>query len=446
MKHSFILNLTRVTLGCSLSLLLGACAGSQLAIGVPATATADARSAWTLHSIYTFMGGRDGESPVSGVVALHAKDYPQIIGTTTQGGYYLAGTVYGLIKSGKAWKEQLLYQFGGADGWEPMGIAVPKSLNEATPVFVTSFRGGSHGGGTFIALQANSSGTWTGLSSYSFGGKRDGSGPMGPVIEDASGNLYGTTCCGGAHGLGTVYRVQHTTSGYIERAIYSFKGGRDGDYPRGGLIDINGVLYGTTEYGGAEGSLGTIFKLTPSGSGFTESIVYAFSGVPDGVHPYSGLCLGPDGAFYGTTLEGGTNKDGTVFKLFHSSSGRTGYSERVVWSFGGFIGDGTNPWGPVIVDKAGVIYGTTVSFRVYSGTSDGTFFTLTPKGRHYKEKLYDFDGYNGSGPESGPTADGEGNVYMPTYGGGPQFSGAVAEAKGAVGGTNCDPGSVTESE
>lgn len=431
--------------------LISGCGGLQPLLGAPgaATGTVNVRPAWTLHGLYSFNGPPDGQSPVSGVVVLkHPNAYPQIIGTTTLGGYYNDGTVYGLTKSGKTWTEQLLYQFSGDVGWEPIGIAVPKKLDKTTPVFVTSFRGGLYGDGygTLTALQPDPSGTWTALSTYSFN-KSDGMAPMGPVIEDARGDLYGTTSEGGgysSYGFGTVYRMRYTSSGYSESVVYSFRGGSDGEYPRGGLIDVDGMLYGTTKYGGGSRSDGTIFKLTPSGSGYTESVIYAFKGPPDGVQPYAGLCLGPDGALYGTTLLGGTYDDGTVYKLVPNSAG---HAEKVLWSFGGFTGDGIFPWGPVIVDKRGVIYGTTIDLLAYSANG-GAFFTLTPKGSGYKEKLYDFTGPNGGAPESGATADGKGNIYMATYGGGvgPFYGGVVAEAKGADGGTDCDPGSVTESE
>lgn len=311
-----------------------------------------------MRALYSFMGGHDAENPISGAVAPRkAPRYPQVIGTTAFGGYYGVGTVYGLTKAKKAWTESLLYQFSGSDGWEPMGIAVPKKLDPASPVFVTSFRGGAHGDGSVAVLEPNPSGTWKLLTTYSFGGKPDGSSPQGPLIEEKNGDLFGTTSTGGAYGFGAVYLMQPSGSGYSESVVYSFQGGTDGDYPRGGLIALNTALYGTTEDGGSAHS-GTVFKLTPSGSGYTESIVYSFQGKGDGVQPEAGLCAGPGGAHYGTTVLGGIDSDGTVFKLMPSSSG---YTESVLWRFGTSPEDGTNPIGSVIVDKHGVIYGTTIS-------------------------------------------------------------------------------------
>jgi uncharacterized repeat protein (TIGR03803 family) len=391
-----------------------------------------------LHGLYSFMGGRDAEDPLSGVVApRQAPPYPQIIGTTAFGGYYNVGTVYGLTKGKKAWTESLLYQFIGSDGWEPMGIAVPKKLDQKSLIFVTSFRGGAHGDGSVTMLEPSPRGTWKRISTYSFSGKPDGAAPQGPVIEEKNGDLYGTTSGGGAYGFGTVYRMQPSGSGYTETILYSFQGGSDGDYPRGGLIAVNAALYGTTEDGGSADS-GTVFELTPSGSGYTESVVHSFQGAEDGKQPEAALCAGPDGALYGTTIIGGINSDGTVFKLVPTSSG---YTESVLWRFGTSPEDGSNPMGSVIVDKQGVIYGTTVNGGLAFGS--GTLFSLTPNGSEYEERLYDFTGTNGAAPETGPSADGKGKLYIATYGGGPHFSGVVAQAEGAAGGSACDPGSIT---
>jgi uncharacterized repeat protein (TIGR03803 family) len=142
---------------------------------------------------------------------------------------------------------------------------------------------------------------------YSFKSPPDGSTPYAGLI-DLNGTLYGTTQYGGAGGNGTVFKV--TTSG-VEHVIYSFKGTPDGATPYARLIALNGMLHGTTYAGGASGN-GTIFKLTTSGA---EHVLYNFTGVPyGGSHPASGMTLA-SGSLYGTTSEGGKNLVGTVFKL-----------------------------------------------------------------------------------------------------------------------------------
>jgi uncharacterized repeat protein (TIGR03803 family) len=219
--------------------------------------------------------------------------------------------------------------------------------------------------------------------------------------------------------------MQPNGSSYTESVLYSFQGGTDGDDPHGGLIaDKQGALYGTTQFGGSAGA-GTAFKLTPSGSGYTESILYSFHGTPDGSQPLAGLYLGPDGALYGTTSLGGSKNNGTVFKL--ALSGRS-FTDAVLWNFGSVSGDGAFPWGGVIVDENGVIYGTTIDGGLSGSSAPGTFFTLTSSARGPKEKLFYFNGDNGGDPEAAPTADRGGNVYIPAYALGSHLFGAVAEA------------------
>lgn len=140
-------------------------------------------------------------------------------------------------------------------------------------------------------------------------GNPDGSNPIGSLI-DVNGVLYGTTYGGGANGLGAVFEV--TTSG-TERILYSFKGFLTGDGadPNASLIDVNGVLYGTT-YGGGANGLGTVFEVTTSG---TESVLHSFKGASgDGAYPSAGL-IDVNGALYGTTQWGGPGNWGTVFKV-----------------------------------------------------------------------------------------------------------------------------------
>jgi uncharacterized repeat protein (TIGR03803 family) len=182
----------------------------------------------------------------------------------------------------------------------------------------------------------------------------------GNPIEDAQGNIYGTTEAGGAYGFGTVYRMQPSGTLYGETILHSFDSG-DGQNPYGALImDRKDNLYGTTYVGGSAGE-GTVFKLTPSkkGGGYTESILHSFQGAPyDGSRLTAGPCGGPADSIYGTTEEGGTNNVGTVYKL--TPSGNT-YKETIVWNFGSVQGDGAYPVGGVIVNRKGVIYGTTLA-------------------------------------------------------------------------------------
>jgi uncharacterized repeat protein (TIGR03803 family) len=139
------------------------------------------------------------------------------------------------------------------------------------------------------------------------------------LIRDAAGRFYGTTYYDGTSNLGTVYQLSPTPAGeWRERVLHSFEGGLDGAHPVAHLnLDASGSLYGTTSDGGdPDCSCGTIFKLTSVGNGsWQESAVYRFTGTPDGAHPYNGMVAGPAGTFYGSTVLGGSDDDGVIFKL-----------------------------------------------------------------------------------------------------------------------------------
>src|SRR6185436_9943921 len=135
---------------------------------------------------------------------------------------------------------------------------------------------------------------------------------------DAAGNIYGTTYYGGENGVGSVYKLSPRSHGeWDESLLHSFREEGDGNYPISNLVfggagNLN--LYGTTSEGGS-GS-GTIFKLTPSGNGqWTETVVHAFKGPPDGAFSYNGMVIDRFGNFYGATVHGGDDDDGSVYKF-----------------------------------------------------------------------------------------------------------------------------------
>jgi uncharacterized repeat protein (TIGR03803 family) len=145
-----------------------------------------------------------------------------------------------------------------------------------------------------------------------------------------------------------------TGEAWTESVLYNFQGGpSDGCSPRAGLIfDAAGALYGTTDSGGSSSFYGTVFKLTPSGGTWSESVLYSFTGGGDGANPRAGLIFDPSGALYGTTVSGGSHGRGTVFKLAPSGT------ESVLYSFQGGS-DGAAPFAGLIFDASGALYGTT---------------------------------------------------------------------------------------
>ncbi len=247
---------------------------------------------------------------------------------------------------------------------------------------------------------------------YSFTGPPDGASPVPRLLQDAQGNLYGTTgyggdsVCGLAGGCGTVFKLD--TSGK-ETVLYRFTGGADGAIPLSGVVqDAQGNLYGGTFIQGVYG-YGTVFKLDTSGK---ETVLYSFGGL-DGARP-GYLVLDTEGNLYGTTKYGGPFGRGTVFKL--DTTGK----ETVLCDFVK-AKDGVGPSGPFVRDAQGNLYGTTSA----GGALHGVVFKVDTTGK--ETVLYTFLGKlygDGAGPQ-GVAQDAQGNLYGITGGGGAYSYGTV---------------------
>jgi uncharacterized repeat protein (TIGR03803 family) len=262
---------------------------------------------------------------------------------------------------------------------------------------------------------------------YSFAGGADGYNPVAPVAFDASGNLYGTTSEGGAFtncstGCGVVFELTPGSGGWTKSLPYDFLGSRDGSNPFVGLVrDAAGNLYGTTGNGGVSGK-GTVFELSPNvGGGWTETVLHSFSGGNDGANPYGGLLIDASGNIYGTA-NGGANQTcvggcGLVFKLSHTSGGWHGTALHV------FTGgkDGSHPSGGLVFDAAGNLYGSATQGSKCEVPGCGLIFELTPttSGGWHETVLHAFSGgSDGAYPGSALILDAAGNVYGTTpYGG-----------------------------
>ena len=242
----------------------------------------------------------------------------------------------------------------------------------------------------------------------------NGSAPTGALIQDAVGNLYGTTSTGG-YGSGVVFKLD---SSHHQTVLHAFTG-PDGATPYGALaMDSFGNIYGTTSAGGDAG-LGTVFKIDTQG---IETVIHSFTGAPDGANPYAGLVIGSSGILYGTTENGGTSGCGTLFKI-----DTTGV-ENVLHSFAGGPTDGADPKASLILDLDGNLYGTTLA----GGSSGyGTVFELDL--RNTETILYDFTGGSGGGnPFGGVTRDANGVLYGTTETGGGSLSRPYGCCKGTV--------------
>lgn len=333
-----------------------------------------------------------------------------------------------LALSPGAWAQsnyKTLHRFTrGKDGIFPSAGLV---FDQAGNLYGTAFAGGNegcyfgNGCGLVFKLVPIADGSWMESVLYSFTGLgNDGANPQGGLIFDREGNLYGTTRLGGAHNSGTVFKLQPNPDGsWVESVLYGFTGGKDGGTPYAGLMfDPAGNLYGTTYSGGAN-KAGTVFKLRPhTGGNWTESVLYSFCSLPgcaDGSGPWGGLISDQGGNLYGTTW----GYEGAVFRLEPHPGGN--WTESVIYSFCSLnlCGDGAYPMAALILDSAGNLYGTASLGGVAGG--HGVAFELTPDAdRTWSEKvLRDFTSdEDGSYPEASLMFDVAGNLYGTTVGGG----------------------------
>jgi uncharacterized repeat protein (TIGR03803 family) len=355
--------------------------------------------------LYNFTGGSDGGYPYLG--SLVQDKAGNLYGTTSGAGSSGYGTVFKVTKSGT---ETVLYTFtGGADGAYPYAGLV---LSGSTLYGATEGGGSGKGDlGWGVVFEVNiETGTETVL--YTFSGGSDGATPYAGLVRDSKGNLYGTTCDGGSSNYGVVFEVVPKTK--KETVLHSFDL-TDGAYPCSGLTlnTTEEAVYGTAG-GGSSGRYGVVFSLTIKTR--TYKVLYNFTGSPDGAYPWGTLALDPKGSLYGTTSDGGTGDYGTVFEVAPNTK-----KETVLYSFTETDGDGSHPYGGVLRDKKGNLYGTTF----YGGDSSyGTVFDLV-KGT--ESVLHSFEYSDGAYPYCGLTMDSKGNLYGTTEYGGSGDYGVVWE-------------------
>ena len=315
---------------------------------------------------------RDGVAPYAG---LAVGSDGSLYGTTHAGGQgsdcaqrYGCGTVFRVTPGAAVgtWKEAVLHGFGQDDGSNPdHGNLV---FDNAGHLYGTTRNGGANGQGTVFELTSNRD-AWTETVMHSFGGA-DGASPLSGVVFDMEGNLYDTTSAGGANGMGTVYRLQSSGSGWVEDVLYSSTNGSDGSTPAAGLIvDAAGNLYGATQSGGTAGG-GTVFKLSPSPDGSWNLTTLASLSGPASGGPASNLVMDAAGNLYGTASGDGSQNAGLVFRLTRSNGA---WSYRSLYDFTGGM-DGGTPYSSLVVDASGNLYGTASAGGAYG---QGVIFEIT---------------------------------------------------------------------
>ena len=380
---------------------------------VVSATTAQAQS---FQLLYAFSGGEDGGQPYSGVTIRGEN----LFGTTHTGNEGTNwGQVYELQRTGSSYTFADLSLFDGA--LEAPAVFGPNgTLYSTSPNNLTLYHHGYvlNVSPPAAAVCFSVLCEWTPTPLYGFSGGADGNTPnYGALIFDRAGNMYGVTSAGGS-GNGVVYEMVGSGVEWTEQPIYAFSGSPDGATPYSGVIlDNAGNLYGTTTAGGASGH-GAVYELSPSGNGWTERVLYSFSGGGDGSYPTAGLIFDAAGNLYGATNVGGTGGGGTVFELSPSGDGWT-YS--LIYSFSG--GANCGPWAPLAL-RGGNLYGTTVCD---GANSAGNVFELSPSGNGWSySSLYDFTGGNdGKFPYSNVSFDAAGDLYGTTLRGGVYLQGVV---------------------
>jgi uncharacterized repeat protein (TIGR03803 family) len=309
--------------------------------------------------VYSFQNDGDGNGPEAGLIKVGSKLYG-----TTYGGGNGDGTVYWVNPKLRA--EEVVYAFKGS----PDGANPSTSLIKVGSLFygTTNFGGSAGGYGTVYSVNP-ATGQETVLYSFANGNEGGASVPEGSLLN-VKGTLYGTTIYGGATDSGTVFSVNPSTG--AEKIVYSFKGSSDGYAPVGGLVNVGGKLYGTTQAGGGGGGQGTVFWVDPKTG--TKVLVYSFQGGADGAEPVAGL-VDVGGTLYGTTESGGNAGYGTLFAIDPKAG-----TEKVLYSFKGGS-DGASPRAGLINVK-GTLYGTTVhggDTNCDAGYGCGTVYSYNPK-------------------------------------------------------------------
>ena len=399
----------------------GGCPISQINTVFKLTPPLPGQTQWKASVLHSFSGGFDGLTPNADLV----KDANgALYGTAMDAGAGLQGVVFQLkppAPGQTSWTENVLHAFnynvayGIGDGAFPGAGVI---LDDQGALYGTTLYGGSMsdprwvGFGAVFQLKPPAAGqsTWQHTVLYRFRGGADGESPFAGLTRDATGALYGTTHGGGIAscprfdgsftGCGTVFKLTPPAPGqtrWTKTILHRFRNGLHGGYPIGKLLlDGTGAIYGTTYQGGNgpcnDGfdhviGCGTVFKLTPPAPGqmtWTETVLYHFKGIPDGMGPRGGVI--PDGAgnLYGTTLAGGTGNCpdlvyrvvgcGVLFKLAPPAPGQTRWTKSVVYSFKG-ESDGWKPLGEIVRDAKGNLIGVA---SLGTSSNFGAVFAIKP--------------------------------------------------------------------
>jgi uncharacterized repeat protein (TIGR03803 family) len=406
-------------------------ASMSMAAGLAMAALAPHPSdaAATLKTLINFKG-TDGLNLWGGLIG---DAVGNLFGTTFQGGMSNAGTVFEVVNGfgGYAKTPTTLVNFNAANGAQPFsGLIADANGN----LFGTTSSGGANNNGTVFEIVR------TGLNSYAttptvlvnFNGA-NGSTPLGALLIDANGNLFGTTQSGGMNNHGTVFEIVKTQQSYAgtPTTLVSLGGG-NGSEPAGNLLfDANGDLLGTAAIGGINNN-GTVFEIAKTASGYasTPTLLAAFNR-DNGANPTAGLVADGDGNLFGTTSVGGMLSGGTVFEIIKTGNGFAS-TPTILVNLGGDGPQDSNA--PLIADSQGNLFGTSTEGGLHFGS--GTVFEIAKTAKGYDSTPTILISLNkaagtGASPEAGLIADRAGNLFGTTFAGGASNDGTVFEVTGS---------------
>ncbi|QPF89873.1 beta strand repeat-containing protein [Bradyrhizobium commune] len=376
-------------------------------------------------TILVNFNGINGRSPLYGALIFDSNG--NLFGTTSRGGANDDGTVFEIAKTegGYASAPTTLVTFNLNNGAYPQSGLIADANGNLFGAQIYNY-------GSVFEIVHNGSGYTSAPTTLTNFGSYSGS-PNSELVADANGNLFGTTSNGGptGYGYGTVFEIVKTGSGYASApttlVTFNFSNGYK---PLGGLIvDANGNLFGTTTDGGANYGGGTVFEIAKSGSGYASAPTTLVSFQNDGSgYPHGGLIMDANGNLFGTTTGDGTHGYGTVFEIAKTGSGYASTPTTLV-SFGS--SNGAQPFGSLIIDANGNLFGTT---SAGGANGYGTVFKIAKTDSGYASTpttLVDFTSSNGAQPFGSLIADGNGNLFGTTEYGGANNNGTVFEITGS---------------
>jgi len=381
-----------------------------------ASAASPVAAAARFDIIHDFTGGKDGGGPG---YTLASDGAGHFFGAANSGGTG-AGVVFELTKRKSVWRVKPIYDFSDQDGQPGWGVTLSGGAMY-TVAHYASVQGGPCGSALQLASKsgvAKVKDTATLMHTYV---KSEDGCPTGNLTVDPSGNVFGVTQDGGANGWGSIVEFVPSKTGWTEQVLYSFTGGSDGGAPYSELVrDSAGNFYGTAS-ACASDCVGTAFELSPSESGWTYHVLHSFTGGNDSGQPVAAMVFDAGGNLYGATSGWGSNSGGTVFELSPSGG---------AWTFSTLarMSGSDGPVAALTLDATGHIYGT----NFMDGTGGyGSVFSLskTAKGWKYRT-LHDFaGGADGGYPGGGVTLDAKGNLYGTAVIGGANNHGVIYRIK-----------------